>query len=255
MSFEDAEHPDFPPMPDETVLWRYLDLPKFLAVIEDQALHFTRSDLMADRWEGSAGPVNLEAGPLLYGEGYARMRPQMAYARQQVRQEIYLNCWHASEHESAAMWSLYQNSGEGIAIRTTWGALKSSLGAPWPIRGGAVNYVDYRVTFIPEGNLFSPFMHKRVSFTHEREVRLVLWSRLDRGPLGSLTVGEENAAAAHGPTPAGYDVPVDLAQLTNQIYVAPEAAGWYAALVGKVIKRYNLSWDVLHSDLAADPIW
>jgi len=138
MSFDDSEHPDFPPLADETVLWRYLDLPKFLAVIEDQALHFTRAALMADRWEGSASPVNLEAGPTLYGEDYARMRPQMAYARQRMRQEIYLNCWHASAHESAAMWSLYQSSGQGIAIQTTWGGAQvlTRRSVADPRRGG-----------------------------------------------------------------------------------------------------------------------
>ena len=40
-----------------------------------------------------------------------------------------------------------------------------------------MKYVDYDATFIPEGNLFFPYMHKRLSFEFEREYRLLaMWS-------------------------------------------------------------------------------
>lgn len=110
--------------------------------------------------------------------------------------------------------------------------------------GGAVNYVDYGTSFIPERTVFAPFMHKRLSFAFEHEVRLLLWSGSDTGP--TLAVGEL--------PPLGYDVSVDLDRLAEEIYIAPDAPAWFADLVGKVLVRYGRSWPTKHSDLATDPV-
>jgi hypothetical protein len=45
-----------------------------------------------------------------------------------ARRIIYVQCWHANSFESDAMWKLYMNGNEGIAIRSTVGRIKESLG-------------------------------------------------------------------------------------------------------------------------------
>jgi hypothetical protein len=117
-----------------------------------------------------------------------------------------------------------------------------------------VKYVDYASTFIPERSIFAPFMHKRNSFAHENEVRLVLWAIEDRGPRGELTLGSERAQRATA-SPPGYVIPIDLSVLTSDIHVAPDAPIWYSDLVKKVVHRYNLKWEVHQSDLSVDPVW
>jgi hypothetical protein len=252
--YDSNEHPDFAPLNDDLILWRYMDVPKFLSLIEDNGLFFARADLMTDPWEGSTGPRNAAIRPELYGEHYAAMGPRMQHARKQMRTQVYLNCWHASSHESAAMWGLYQSSGQGVAVRTKWKALKECLQGEYPIRGGAVRYVDYTSAPISEGSVFGPFMHKRNSFAHENEVRLVLWAIEDRGPRGQSTAGDEQVQQEVDP-PSGYVIPIDPSVLTSDIYVAPEAPTWYANLIKKVIDRYSLNWEVHQSDLSVDPVW
>ncbi len=39
---------------------------------------------------------------------------------------------------------------------------------------GKVEYVDYELSFIPEANAFSAFLHKRKNFEHEQEVRAMM---------------------------------------------------------------------------------
>lgn len=252
--YDSSEHPDFPPLDDSLVLWRYMDVPKFLSLIEDKGLFFSRADLMTDSWEGSTGPWNAQVRPELYGEHYAMMEPTMQEARKSMRAQVYLNCWHASNYESAAMWGLYQSSGQGIAVRTCWKALKECLQGAYPVRGGAVKYVDYTSTFIPEGSIFAPLMHKRNSFAHENEVRLVLWAIDDRGPRGQLALGSDQEQRDTVPPP-GYVIPIDLSVLTHHIYVAPEAPTWYLDLIKKIVHRYDLAWEVNQSDLSVDPVW
>ncbi len=43
-------------------LWRYLDLAKFVALLETKAIHFCRGDQFEDQLEGSY-PVNTKSAP------------------------------------------------------------------------------------------------------------------------------------------------------------------------------------------------
>jgi hypothetical protein len=119
---------------------------------------------MADKWEGAYGE-----GPFAEGT-FPRYVQDMG-----ARHAMYLNCWHLSEYESAAMWDIYQREGRGVAVRSTWGELKSSLQTRKSITGGKVSYVDYSGFKVTGTNTFDPFRFKRLSFEHEREVRLVYW--------------------------------------------------------------------------------
>jgi hypothetical protein len=120
------EHPSFTAPTDPDVkLWRYMDLAKFLAILEDEALFFAAAANMSDKFEGARSPVNvavrseLAHSPEYKGLAAFQTLIEAPYS-QLLTRYTYLSCWHASEHESAAMWSLYQHDGRGIAIRTTF---------------------------------------------------------------------------------------------------------------------------------------
>jgi hypothetical protein len=58
MSYE--THPELPDIKDpDTVLWRYVDLYKWLDLLQTSELHLTRADQMEDRWEGAYSEVNV----------------------------------------------------------------------------------------------------------------------------------------------------------------------------------------------------
>jgi len=241
-------------MDERAVLWRYMDFSRLISLLEDRALYFARSDLMGDPWEGALSHVD----QAMEEEPYAGTGVTAGQVARRLRPMVYMNCWHASEHESAAMWGLYQRDGRGVALRTTWGNLTSSLRTTWPIRGGAVRYVNYRETVIPSTSLFSTYMHKRESFSHEKEARLLLWSVEGGGPREFEETQDEDEGTVMvplGADPVGYAVPVDVDVLAPRIYVAPEAPGWYSELLSKVFARYEVDWPLQQSDLARDPVW
>ena len=60
---------------------------------------------------------------------------------------------------------------DGVAIRTDFRSLSESFLGEDKIFIGTVDYVDYDTAFIPENNIFSPYLHKRNSFEPEKEVR------------------------------------------------------------------------------------
>jgi hypothetical protein len=58
-----SEHPNFSHPTDRTIaLWRYMDLSKFVALLQTGKLYFARADKLGDPFEGSVTRLNsLEA--------------------------------------------------------------------------------------------------------------------------------------------------------------------------------------------------
>ena len=89
------------------------------------------------------------------------------------------------DHESDAMWRLYCGSGECLAISSTIGRLmKAVAAAPQRVFLAEVKDIDYAgVAFLPTDSELQPFVHKRISFQHERELRAIV-DDLCMGRLG-----------------------------------------------------------------------
>ena len=149
------------------------------------------------------------------------------------------------------MWRLYAQSNEAVAVRSTYKRLRDCL--PYDEKShpcvyiGEVQYIDYEHQPIPEGNLFWPFLHKRRSFQHERELRGVV---LDSGGLADSRPGLPGR-----PELPGLPIDVDLNVLIESVYVAPTSPGWFRELVGRVLKRYGLPHEPRQSALDAAPLW
>jgi hypothetical protein len=195
-------------------------------------LFFARSDRFEDPFEGSMPTQN----PTVLRAYLAQAAPgiqeehldQFSKFRQGIRSRMYLNCWHMNEHESAAMWKLYARTNEAIAIRSSYDALRTCLPDDGPhVYIGMLKYIDYSTAIIPEGNAFWPFVHKRLSFAHERELRALIF---------------EDPASEHGQMdfslqmPIGKQIPVDLGRLITTVYVAPTSPQWFADLVRLVLE-------------------
>jgi hypothetical protein len=248
-----AKHPDLPDaVTEETPLWRYMDLARFVDLLQSRELHLARADQMQDRWEGAYGPANAALGPEVYGEHYAAMKDQRPRITAYARTHTFLNCWYAADCESAAMWSIYDRENRGVAIRTTKKRLLEALKGTDAVYGAPVNYVDYEAQWIPEGNVFHPFLFKRRSFEHEREYRLLaMWSPK------VIRVDEQNTVIESEPDtpPAGMRERIELSSLVEQVFISPEASSWFHKVVENLVKDYGHSWTVNQSDLSRDPVY
>jgi hypothetical protein len=246
------EHPVFePPSNPDIAIWRYMDLAKFLSMLQDQALHFARVDIMPDEFEGSISKPTLDHQRKIFdmpGEAFERFSGQLSEANRLHRAYTYLSCWHMNEHESAAMWAIYQ-SGEprGVAVRSTYRGLSGCITDQRSVYIGTVNYIDFDTEIVPDGNGYYPYVHKRKSFEHEREIRAVCpgdrfrrhGDAVEELPIGSPVI----------------PIAVDLDGLVQAVYVSPKAPEWFAELVPSLLSRYGRNWPVHHSSLDADPLY
>jgi hypothetical protein len=272
MPFE--QHDIFAQPPDEAILWRYMDFTKFVSLLDRSTLYFARADTLGDRFEGSYSRANAELRPVWAQEQGlpADVFDDLSEARKLGPLTHFISSWHWNDVESAAMWNLYLRSGDGIAIRSTFGRLCKSLSDdPHRVYAGLVRYIDYETTAIPEANTFWPFVHKRRSFEHEREVRAVIAEFEYFHNLRARMKSEWRAQALalkeidDSPDldidevlplpPSGLHIAADLAELIEAVYVAPTAAPWFADLTRSVMHRYDRTEPVHQSSLSADPVY
>lgn len=164
-----------------------------------------------------------------------------------TRQSTLINCWHENPYESAAMWKLYSREEDGIAIKTDFNSFKTSFTCSQSIYIGSVSYVDYESFFIPDGNAFFPFLHKRKSFEHEHEVRAINSRDPNQDDEVSMQLYHDLISRAY------YEV--DLSILIKKVVVAPFAPNWFFDLVKSVTERYNFNFKVIRSTQAEDPTW
>jgi hypothetical protein len=170
-----------------------------------------------------------------------------------LRDCFFVSCWHLNDDESAAMWKVYVASGQGIAMRSTFGRLKASLANTEPtIYGGRVNYLNYEKESIETDSYIRPSMTKRRSFDHEREVRLICDNIDEQGPNWDRWVPEWKADTVFL---AGLPIPVDLDALIERVFVAPKTPAWIRDTVQAMFARYEFNKDVGLSILDAEPIW
>tara|TARA_R110002096_G_C14509493_1_gene716005 strand:+ start:60 stop:1214 length:1155 start_codon:yes stop_codon:yes gene_type:complete len=224
-----------------TKIWRYMDFTKFVYMLEKGGLFFPNVECFKDPYEGSYSRGNFKMRSFVFSraKGENKLQEQIEEIKE-LRPFININCWHMNDFESAGMWKLYSQTNESICIQTTFGKLEKSL--PESIKFGKVKYINYDKDWIPESDNYYPFIYKRLSFEHERELRAIFDS------------SEENFEKTFEKTENGYWINLNLITLVQKIYVSPEADDWFVELVEKVKNKYNLNYKkVYKSPLNNEP--
>jgi hypothetical protein len=251
-------HPFFDAEIDrDAPVWRYFDLPRFLSLLEKNALYFCRADLLGDPLEGSLTKAN-EAERDLWlrnppsgvtrEEVEAVMRHNSAIG-EGFKRQVYVNCWHLGAHESMAMWRGYGSGPFGIAIRTEFGILDDVLPTtspcvpPRPLYLSRVQYLDHSsaaVRIPHENNMFGPFLCKSLAYSHENELRAIFLDVLADTNRGG---------------PAGHLIELGLSRLVKRVVVSPLAPPWFESLVRNTCLKFGLALDVTNSSVVVPPIY
>lgn len=229
--YKDSKNITLPTDP-ETIVWKYLDLSKFLDLLLSNKLFMSRSDKFEDQYEGTFSEPTFEEIKKI-----SKNNPDFLHYYKQKRKNIVISSWHINEYESFAMWQIFTKNNEGIAIQSTVDRLQKALYAENRLDQyiGEVHYIDYKKELIPFEDEFFPFLFKRKSFQYEKEVRIIS----DATPL-NIDINE------------GIKIHVDVEQLIEKIYIHPKSENWYKNLVLELMQKLNFKFDVEKSDLESD---
>jgi hypothetical protein len=176
-------------------LRRYTTLDALVQILGNRQLRLTRLDAFLDPFEGSVPIREIDNQlPIFSGRNMDQMRSvaahypgmsmplrrhldpwaEMTLRRRAKTRSAHASCWTAG-HESEAMWRLYCRNdgpdGQGVALQSTFGKMEASV-ALHDLFVSPIKYRHYH-----EGDAFDDeldaFMHKRMGFAHEGEVRLL----------------------------------------------------------------------------------
>ncbi len=217
---------------DHTVVWKYLDLSKFLDMLISKKLFMSRSDKFEDQYEGTFSEPTFEEIKKISADN-----PDFLDHYKQHRKKVAISSWHANEYESFAMWQIFTKNNEGLAIQSTIGRLKKAVQPEINFEQyiGEVNYIDYKKDFIPFDDNFFPFLFKRKSFQYEREVRII------------TDVSEQNLTLDNG-----LKIDIDINLLIEKIYIHPKSENWFKKLVIELVEKLGYDFTIEISDLESD---
>lgn len=220
------------PEDPETIVWKYLDLSKFLDLLLSKKLFMSRSDKFEDQYEGTFSEPTFEEIRKL-----SKDNPDFLNYYKTHREKVAISSWHINEYESFAMWQIFTQNSEGLAIQSTIGRLQKALLPEGHFQQyiGEVNYIDYKKEYIPFDDLFFPFLYKRKSFQYEREVRII------------SDVTQNNLKLNDG-----LKINVDVNQLIEKIYIHPKSENWYKNLVIQLVTQLGYNIAIEKSDLESD---
>ena len=133
------------PEDNDTIVWKYLDLSKFLDMLLSQQLFMSRSDKFEDQYEGTFSEPTFEEIKKI-----AANKPEFLDYYKSHREKVVISSWHINEYESFAMWQIFTKNNEGLAIQSTIGRLKEALQPENRIEQyiGNVNYIDYKKEYV-----------------------------------------------------------------------------------------------------------
>lgn len=241
-------------------LWRFMDFAKFVALLKDKGVYFSRADCLGDPFEGARGiavrKTEWKEHCLEYFRSAIRNLPKEAsiLPTDKIEAEAerlfndfermgeaevkhtFVSCWYNNDIESEALWRLYcPPNSAGVAIRTDLSSLKRSLDDDYRIKYGHVQYVDFRERF---AGTYDRIFWKRKSLSHEAEVRAVIqkdwYSKSDD---------------------SGIVLPADLQCLIREVVVSPFAPSWFEDVLKETMAKYGLEARIRLSELAAQPFF
>ena len=242
----------------DTVIWRYLTLKKFVSFMELGGVWFAKLRIFEDVEEGMTPELTRKHIKSRHRdmelwfpdeERRSQVRRFLEDNEQYGRDLIVASCWFIGEHESKDMWAEYAKDTEGVAIKSTAGALMrslvQSLKEKWWI--GKVSYVDLSThdgMNVYEGHQahLRAFL-KGIKYSHENELRVATMNFVAPGclnPDGSPQVEKQRKGfidASNGP---GIYVQANLSTLISEVRTAPGASDGHHAKIELLMSKAGL---------------
>jgi len=190
---------------------------------------------------------NLDAGER--EERVYEMKRNLSLLIRRFRHLSYVSCWHMNEYESEAMWRLYCGNKRGVAIRTTYASLSDATRFK-DSNIGKVSYIDYSTTEFETTLVDHYFMHKRISFKHENEVRVVF---MDMEAILSPVRREEELDLKR----SGVSIEIEPESFIDTICVHPYSEDWYEESVRATVACLcpSLKERIKSSSIGTEPIF
>ncbi|GFD75683.1 DUF2971 domain-containing protein [Tenacibaculum sp. KUL113] len=216
----------------DTKLWRYIDLAKFVSLLDSGALWLARSDTFRDQSEGrfpSEMRVAIEKAYQSFEDKADSPINSADDFQEYLCRNAYLSCWHKNIDENMVMWELYGRDSNAVAVQTTVEKLESNISK---IKSGGLEFHLKNVLYERaedvkgELNYSAPFFIKRPHFSFEQEARIFL--------------STYSTVCPNKDTPLGVLVDLNVVEAIEEILVHPDSEEWFVKVVQSISDKYGL---------------
>lgn len=243
---------------EDVKIWRYMDLAKFISLVSTKSIYFSNISKFDDPYEFDLPNSHYQAidemrenwkkkhlqeleekvphlkNTLEYDKIIQKMRemPSTEKLNEQGKEKFGVSCWHINDYENEALWKIYTNQGQGIAIETTDKKLQVSFKTEKDIHCYKVRYEDLDIAPIEKGHRYYGGWIKRKAFEYEKEYRaIVLLDEIDYGK--------------------GCLIQVDLDILIEKIHVSPLMPSYFFNVIKYICEKELVNFDskIFYSNL------
>lgn len=228
-------------VPDDALVWRYMDLAKLVYLLETQHLYLCPiRDLPAGCFELPMPPAVYEqhrkAWEKLVNEFNEQLKGKQPPTSVEFIEQMHLDAgqsacvssWCQHSEESMLMWATYAAGSSGIALRCRFADMANAL--PDGLHWGRVRYVG-----ASEGGSFETSLHQAMrklsAFEGERECRVVGWPKTPEGGYPFADAWKYRQ---------GFSVPLDLSLARVCVVTSPLMPKWLQDAVAGMIKKSGL---------------
>jgi len=216
------KHPDLVLPEDGSVIWRYMDLRKFQAMLQENSVFFSRADKQTDNLEGEYPEGMLAELERRFGNGIpSNDGHTYTFCEWHMQKEIptrLISCWSIRPNESQRMWTEFTNNKKSVAIRSTIERLKNcfhdkSEPVVWmgKVRYGVEENRLPRSRFEWKVNFWLyAFFAKKDTFRWQNEVRAIV----------NIALRKQDQL---GHSQTGCYVKADLKQLVESVWIHPQS--------------------------------
>jgi hypothetical protein len=235
------------PLPLRTdYLCRYFDIHKFIHLLQNKTVRFTRMDQFEDPQEGiplsAFAAYSNSANAISYATIGAlildtkRFKKIPAYLQKKlniinaIQKTSFLTCWFADQRESVAMWNLYSNA-DSVAVKIPFAKLSTQLKIEKvdtisAYYAGRLVYQDFSTIYkqTSDKKVGKVALRKDHSFAHESEFRFVVRTRDSHSDV------------------AGIDsLPLDLTRLDMKVICHPRMPAWKKKNIQHLLESAGLT--------------
>jgi hypothetical protein len=237
---------------------KYMDLTKFVSLLQRKSLFFCRLDKLEDHFEGTTAKSNWKRRYDFYATQYLRSTKfkklnheeilknveEHFEAEQKIKALKCICCWNISDSESAALWKIYSDFNQGIMLTSKISSLVESFNETKEnIDLSEVNYINHSSDDMPDGNMMYPVIHKHKAYSYEKELRLIHTVDFGGGLLYDWSKEEIEQ---------GKYLNVNLNELIDEIILSPYSPNWYIELIQNLCETYGLKATIMKSELSKE---
>jgi hypothetical protein len=221
----------------DQIIWRYMDLAKFVSLLEQNALWLARADTFRDKHEGRFPDEMRKFIEKAY-EGFDDSDPSPVKDADDFQDYLvkntFVSCWHKNSDENMVMWEIYGRDNNAVAIQTTVENIENNIDTS-NLTGHSLilkSIVYQNADEVSDVILYEEcFFRKRSHFSFEQEVRISLDTYSRISPSKN--------------TPHGHKLPIHVNGLIDKVLVHPDSSGWFLDAINSITTKYGIHAPVM----------